>query len=129
MSSNENLAKLDTMMANWPEEGFYKDHKEMILKVMFGNHDKASILTIMDSYVDTCTDEVIKNAILHRFKQLNSTCRRLAACSLATDHDAPHGLYILVPIAVILILVVLMLGKPTQASYESLMNAESKLRQ
>merc|ERR1711900_91699 len=38
--------------------------------------------------------------------------RRLAACSLTTDHDTPHGLFIFVPILMILMPIYLILRKP-----------------
>merc|ERR1711964_907405 len=38
--------------------------------------------------------------------------RRLAGCSLTTDHDAPHGLFIFAPILMILMLAYLILRRP-----------------
>jgi len=49
---------------------------------------------------------------LLRIKGTSKGNRRLVGCSLATDHDAPHGLFIFVPILMILMLIYLILGKP-----------------
>jgi len=52
--------------------------------------------------------------------------RRLAACSLTTDHDAPHGLFIFVPILMILMLVYVILRKSAQ-KWNSIRSSQTDL--
>merc|ERR1711900_67554 len=51
--------------------------------------------------------------------------RRLAACSLTTDHDAPHG-FIFVPILMILMLVYVILRKSAQ-KWNSIRSSQTDL--
>merc|ERR1711964_480090 len=50
--------------------------------------------------------------------------RRLVGCGLSNDHDAPHGLFILAPILMILMMVFFMYRKPIQNSFSGSRSAK-----